>query len=210
MHLPRRLVRRVGGLPLRRRRADRAALDLFTDRARDAMGFAQDEARRLGHNYLGTEHLLLGLVRKRDGVAGKVLRRMGVRLPAVRSAVESVIGRGAATAAGEMRMTPRAKKVLDLAVKESGRLRHNYVGTEHLLLGIVREGEGVAAGILGRLGVTHEKVRAEVLRMIGPGPDGGQRDGSPRLGRAWRGLARHDAARHKEAAGGWLRRPPSC
>ena len=209
MHLPRRLVRRVGGVPLRRRRADRAAFDLFTDRARDAMGFAQDEARRLGHNFLGTEHLLLGLVRKRDGVAGKVLRRMGVRLPAVRSAVESVIGRGAAAAAGELRMTPRAKKVLELAVKEAGRLRHNYVGTEHLLLGIVREGEGVAAGILGRLGITHEKVRAEVLRMIGSGPDGGQRDGSLRLGRAWRGLARHDAARH-EAAGGWLRRPPSC
>ncbi len=166
--------------------ADRS-FDKFTERARRVLQLAQEEAQRFNHNYIGTEHLLLGLVREGDGVAAKVLGNLGVELTKVRSAVEFIIGRGdRPTSADNIGLTPRAKKVIELAVDEARRLNHHYIGTEHLLLGLVREGEGIAAGVLESLGVSLEKVRAEVNRILsqstpqgGPGYHGGQsRSGS--------------------------------
>ena len=140
--------------------------DKFTERARKVLTLAQEEAQRFNHNYIGTEHLLLGLVREGDGVAARVLGNMGVQLPKVRSAVEFIIGRGEAVVMGEIGLTPRAKKVIELAVDEARRLNHHYIGTEHLLLGLVREGEGIAAGVLESLGVNLEKVRAQVMQVV--------------------------------------------
>src|SRR5215204_4789093 len=140
--------------------------DKFTERARKVLTLAQEEAQRFNHNYIGTEHLLLGLVREGDGVAARVLTNMGVQLPKVRSAVEFIIGRGEGAVIGEIGLTPRAKKVIELAVDEARRLDHSYIGTEHLLLGLVREGEGIAAGVLESLGVNLEKVRGETTRIL--------------------------------------------
>jgi len=140
--------------------------DKFTDRARRVLTLAQEEAQRFNHNYIGTEHLLLGLVREGEGVAAKVLGNMGVQLPRVRSAVEFIIGRGDSMVMGEIGLTPRAKKVIELSVDEARRLNHHYIGTEHLLLGLVREGEGIAAGVLESLGVNLEKVRAQVMQVV--------------------------------------------
>jgi ATP-dependent Clp protease ATP-binding subunit ClpC len=140
--------------------------DKFTERARRVLTLAQEEAHRFNHNYIGTEHLLLGLVREGDGVAAKVLANLGVELNKVRSAVEFIIGRGDRTVLGEIGLTPRAKKVIELAVDEARRLNHHYIGTEHLLLGLVREGEGIAAGVLESLGVNLERVRAETTRIL--------------------------------------------
>jgi ATP-dependent Clp protease ATP-binding subunit ClpC len=144
--------------------ADR--FDKFTERARRVLTLAQEEAQRFNHNYIGTEHLLLGLVREGDGVAAKVLANLGVELNKVRSAVEFIIGRGDRAVMGEIGLTPRAKKVIELAVDEARRLNHHYIGTEHLLLGLVREGEGIAAGVLESLGVNLERVRAETTRIL--------------------------------------------
>src|SRR3712207_3269706 len=144
--------------------ADR--FDKFTERARKVLTLAQEEAQRFNHNYIGTEHLLLGLVREGDGVAAKVLANLGVELNKVRSAVEFIIGRGDRMVLGEIGLTPRAKKVIELAVDEARRLNHHYIGTEHLLLGLVREGEGIAAGVLESLGVNLERVRAETTRIL--------------------------------------------
>ena len=144
--------------------ADR--FDKFTERARRVLTLAQEEAQRFNHNYIGTEHLLLGLVREGDGVAAKVLANRGVELNKVRSAVEFIIGRGDRTVLGEIGLTPRAKKVIELAVDEARRLNHHYIGTEHLLLGLVREGEGIAAGVLESLGINLERVRAETTRIL--------------------------------------------
>jgi len=138
----------------------------FTERARKVLTLAQEEAQRFNHNYIGTEHILLGLVREGEGVAAKVLANLGVELTKVRSAVEFIIGRGERTVRGEIGLTPRAKRVIELAVDEARRLNHNYIGTEHLLLGLLREGEGVAAGVLESLGVSLEKVRAETVRIL--------------------------------------------
>jgi ATP-dependent Clp protease ATP-binding subunit ClpC len=144
--------------------ADR--FDKFTERARRVLTLAQEEAQRFNHNYIGTEHLLLGLVREGDGVAAKVLANLGVELNKVRSAVEFIIGRGDRAVIGEIGLTPRAKKVIELAVDEARRLNHHYIGTEHVLLGLVREGEGIAAGVLESLGVNLERVRAETTRIL--------------------------------------------
>src|SRR5688572_20441087 len=144
--------------------ADR--FDKFTERARRVLTLAQEEALRFNHNYIGTEHLLLGLVREGEGVAAKVLANLGVELNKVRSAVEFIIGRGDRAVLGEIGLTPRAKKVIELAVDEARRLNHHYIGTEHLLLGLVREGEGIAAGVLESLGVNLERVRAETTRIL--------------------------------------------
>ncbi len=144
--------------------------DKFTERARKVLTLAQEEAQRFNHNYIGTEHLLLGLVREGDGVAARVLSNMGVQLPKVRSAVEFIIGRGETMVMGEIGLTPRAKKVIELAVDEARRLNHHYIGTEHLLLGLVREGEGIAAGVLESLGVNLEKVRAQVMQVVSQSP----------------------------------------
>ena len=140
--------------------------DKFTERARKVLTLAQEEAQRFNHNYIGTEHLLLGLVREGDGVAARVLSNMGVQLPKVRSAVVFIIGRGDQAPTGDIGLTPRAKKVIELAVDEARRLNHHYIGTEHLLLGLVREGEGIAAGVLESLGVNLEKVRAQVMQVV--------------------------------------------
>jgi len=144
--------------------ADR--FEKFTERARRVLTLAQEEALRFNHNYIGTEHILLGLVREGEGVAAKVLANLGVDLNKVRSAVEFIIGRGDKAVTGEIGLTPRARKVIELAVDEARRLGHHYIGTEHLLLGLVREGEGIAAGVLESLGVSLEKVRAEVFRVL--------------------------------------------
>ena len=138
----------------------------FTERARKVLTLSQEEAQRFNHNYIGTEHILLGLVREGDGVAAKVLVNLGLELARVRQTVESSMGKGDRTVSGEVGLTPRAKRVIELAVDEARRLHHNYIGTEHLLLGLLREGEGTAASALEGLGVTLEKVRAEVVRLL--------------------------------------------
>jgi len=158
--------------------ADR--FDKFTERARRVLTLAQEEAQRFNHNYIGTEHLLLGLVREGDGVAAKVLANLGVELNKVRSAVEFIIGRGDRAVMGEIGLTPRAKKVIELAVDEARRLNHHYIGTEHLLLGLVREGEGIAAGVLESLGVNLERVRAETTRILSQSMPQSSHAGSPR------------------------------
>src|SRR5438876_5029756 len=144
--------------------ADR--FDKFTERARRVLTLAQEKALRFNHNYIGTEHLLLGLVREGEGVAAKVLANLGVELNKVRSAVEFIIGRGDRIVLGEIGLTPRAKKVIELAVDEARRLNHHYIGTEHLLLGLVREGEGIAAGVLESLGINLEKVRTQTIQVL--------------------------------------------
>jgi len=151
----------------------------FSERARRVLSLAQEEAQRFNHNYIGTEHVLLGVVRETDGTAAKVLAGLGVELNKVRSAVEFIIGRGERSVGGEIGLTPRAKKVIELAVDEARRLSHNYIGTEHLLIGLMREGDGVAAGVLESLGVTLDKVRAETSRVLAQDegqPQGGQRN----------------------------------
>ncbi len=137
----------------------------FSERARRVLSLAQEEAQRFNHNYIGTEHILLGLVRETEGVAAKVLSNLNVELTKVRSAVEFIIGRGERPSSGEIGLTPRAKKVIELAVDEARRLNHHYIGTEHLLIGLMREGEGVAAGVLESLGVSLDKIRSETARI---------------------------------------------
>jgi ATP-dependent Clp protease ATP-binding subunit ClpC len=148
---------------------DRDRFDKFTERARKVLSLAQEEAQRFKHNYIGTEHLLLGLVREGEGVAAKVLQKLGVDLQTVRNAVEFIIGRGDRIVLGEIGLTPRAKKVIELAIDEARRMNHHYIGTEHLLLGLIREGEGVAAGVLESLGVKLDQARKETLAMLGGG-----------------------------------------
>jgi len=146
----------------------------FSERARRSLTYAQEEAQRFNHNYIGTEHILLGLVREGEGVAARVLTNLGVNLNKVRAAVEFIIGRGEKTTSGDVGLTPRAKKVIELAVDEARRLNHNYVGTEHLLLGLLREGEGVAGGVLESLGINLERARAEINRILNQGVTEGQ------------------------------------
>jgi len=138
----------------------------FSESARRVLSLAQEEAQRFNHNYIGTEHILLGIVRESEGVAAKVLSNLGVELGKIRSAVEFIIGRGERSASGEIGLTPRAKKVIELAVDEARRLNHHYISTEHLIIGLMREGEGVAAGVLDSFGVTLDKVRAETSRIL--------------------------------------------
>jgi len=138
----------------------------FTNRARIVMTLAQDEAQRLGHNYMGTEHLLLGLVREGEGVGALALIALGVSLDDARAAVLHIIGHGDRIVAGEIGLTPRAKKVIELAVDEARRMGHNYIGTEHLLLGLLREGEGIACGVLESLGVNLERARGVIIETL--------------------------------------------
>jgi len=140
--------------------------DKFSERARRVLTLAQEEAKRLNHNYIGTEHILLGLVREEEGVAAKVLVNMGTSLSKMRSAVEYVIGTGEKPSAGAAGLTSRAKRVIELAIDEARQLGHAYIGTEHLLLGLLREGEGVAAGVLDSFSITLERARTEVTRFI--------------------------------------------
>ena len=157
----------------------------FSERARRVLSLAQEEAQHFNHNYIGTEHILLGLVRETEGVAARVLSNLNVELVKVRSAVEFIIGRGERPTPGEIGLTPRAKKVIELAVDEARRLNHHYIGTEHLLIGLMREGEGVAAGVLESLGVSLEKVRDETSRII-QSQSSGQSGSAPSSSRASR------------------------
>jgi len=141
----------------------------FSERARRVLTMAQEEARLMNHSYIGTEHILLGLVREEEGVAAKVLVNLGVHLSKVRSAVEFISGRGERSPAAETGLTPRAKRVIELAIDEARQMGHNYIGTEHLLLGLLREGEGVAAGVLDSLGVTLDKARSETIHILSQG-----------------------------------------
>ena len=145
---------------------NRDRFDRFTQRARKVLQFAQEEAQRLQHNYIGTEHLLLGLVREGEGLAAKVLISLGVELESVRKAVEDIIGRGDHPVYGEVGLTPRAKKVVELAVDEARCLNHHYIGTEHLLLGLIREGEGIGAGVLENFGLNLQDVRAKTMQLL--------------------------------------------
>jgi ATP-dependent Clp protease ATP-binding subunit ClpA len=146
--------------------ANRNRFDKFSERARKVLALSQEEAQRFQHNYIGTEHLLLGLVRGSEGVAAQVLANLDVQLDKVRSAVEYTIERGERIILGEIGLTPRAKKVIELAVDEARMLDQHYIGTEHLLLGLVREGEGIAAGVLDSMGVTLSRVREETLKVL--------------------------------------------
>jgi len=138
----------------------------FTDRARRVVVLAQDEARRLDHNYIGTEHILLGLIREGEGVAAAALKSLGISLAPVRQQVEEIIGRGQETPQGHIPFTPRAKQVLELSLRESLQLGHDYIGTEHILLGLIREGDGVAAQVLVRLGADLNRVRQQVIQLL--------------------------------------------
>jgi ATP-dependent Clp protease ATP-binding subunit ClpA len=138
----------------------------FTDRARRVVVLAQDEARMLKHNYIGTEHILLGLLHEGKGVAAKALESLGISLDAVRQEVEEIIGQGQHTPSGHIPFTPRAKKVMELSLRESLQLGHKYIGTEHILLGLIREGDGVAARVLVKLGADLNRVRQQVVILL--------------------------------------------
>ncbi|MDP9453786.1 MAG: ATP-dependent Clp protease ATP-binding subunit [Actinomycetota bacterium] len=152
----------------------------FTDRARRVVVLAQEEARLLNHNYIGTEHILLGLIHEGEGVAAKALESLGISLEAVRSQVEEIIGQGGSSPSGHIPFTPRAKKVLELSLREALQLGHNYIGTEHILLGLIREGEGVAAQVLVKLGADLSRVRQQVIQLL----SGYSGAGSPEAGKA--------------------------
>ncbi|MFL6099638.1 MAG: Clp protease N-terminal domain-containing protein, partial [Actinomycetales bacterium] len=157
----------------------------FTDRARRVVVLAQEEARMLNHNYIGTEHILLGLIHEGEGVAAKALESLGISLDAVREQVQEIIGQGQNAPSGHIPFTPRAKKVLELSLREALQLGHNYIGTEHILLGLIREGEGVAAQVLVKLGADLNRVRQQVIQLLSgyqgkePATSGGPAEGSP-------------------------------
>ncbi|HKH24443.1 MAG TPA: ATP-dependent Clp protease ATP-binding subunit [Acidimicrobiales bacterium] len=154
----------------------------FTDRARRVVVLAQEEARLLNHNYIGTEHILLGLIHEGEGVAAKALESLGISLEAVRQQVEEIIGQGGSSPSGHIPFTPRAKKVLELSLREALQLGHNYIGTEHILLGLIREGEGVAAQVLVKLGADLSRVRQQVIQLLsgyqGSGAPGAEKAGA--------------------------------
>src|SRR6478735_3252315 len=157
----------------------------FTDRARRVVVLAQEEARMLNHNYIGTEHILLGLIHEGEGVAAKALESLGIALEGVRAQVEEIIGQGQQSPSGHIPFTPRAKKVLELSLREALQLGHNYIGTEHILLGLIREGEGVAAQVLVKLGADLNRVRQQVLQLLSgyqgketSSPEGGRSEGT--------------------------------
>jgi ATP-dependent Clp protease ATP-binding subunit ClpA len=148
-----------------------AVFERFSERARQVVVLAQDEARALGHDYIGTEHILLGLLREEEGIGARVLENLGITVEEVRAQVVRVVGPGDETPTGQIPFTPRAKKVLELSLREALSLGHNHIGTEHVLLGLVRENQGVAARILLDFGADAETIRNEVIRALsGPGP----------------------------------------
>src|SRR5699024_2231409 len=146
------------------RRSD--MFERFTDRARRVVVLAQEEAKMLNHNYIGTEHILLGLIHEGEGVAAKALESLDISLDAVREQVQDLISQGQQQPTGHIPFTPRAKKVLELSLREALQLGHNYIGTEHILLGLIREGEGVAAQVLVKLGADLNKVRQQVIQLL--------------------------------------------
>jgi ATP-dependent Clp protease ATP-binding subunit ClpC len=153
----------------------------FTDRARQVVVLAQEEARILNHNYIGTEHILLGLLHEGEGVAARALESLGLRLEAVRQQVEEIIGQGQQAPSGHIPFTPRAKKVLELSLREALQLGHDYIGTEHILLGLLSEGEGVAAQVLVRLGADLKRVRQQVIQLLHGGQGEAARAGARRV-----------------------------
>jgi ATP-dependent Clp protease ATP-binding subunit ClpC len=172
----------------------------FTERARVVVVLAQEEARMLNHDYIGTEHILLGLIHEGEGVAARALESLGISLDTVRTQVQEIIGEGKAAPPSHIPFTPRAKKVLELSLREALQLSHNYIGTEHILLGLVREGEGVAAQVLQKLGADLERVRQQVIQQLagyagGPEPApvsleaSGDPPNCPRCGTALAGSA---------------------
>jgi len=176
----------------------------FTDRARRVVVLAQEEARMLNHNYIGTEHILLGLVHEGDGVAARVLSSMDISLEAVRMRVEEIIGQGQAAPAGHIPFTPRAKKVLELSLREALQLGDDYIGTEHILLGLVREGEGVAFQVLTAMGADAERLRESVIEMVQGHPEMPAAEGTyADVG---------NAAVEESAAAEWAaaQEPPNC
>ena len=180
----------------------------FTERARQVVVLAQDEARALKHNYIGTEHILLGLLREEEGLAARVLESLDITVEEVRAQVARIVGQGDEVTTGQIPFTPRAKKVLELALREALSLGHNYIGTEHILLGLVRENEGVAARILLDFDADAEKIRNEIIRMLsGPGRRQGGTPG--RLGREGQELeaARPVRPQPDEAGAGGQARP---
>jgi ATP-dependent Clp protease ATP-binding subunit ClpA len=150
----------------------------FTDRARRAVVLAQEEARKLNHAYIGTEHLLLGLIHEGEGVAARALEALGIERAAVRREVEEIVGRGQHPPSGHIAFTSRAKKALELSLREANQLGHNYIGTEHILLGLLREGDGVAAQVLVKMGIDLNRVRQQVIELLhgytGERPSGGR------------------------------------
>ena len=186
----------------------------FTERARQVVVLAQDEARTLKHNYIGTEHILLGLLREEEGLAARVLDSLDITVEEVRAQVARIVGQGDEVTTGQIPFTPRAKKVLELALREALSLGHNYIGTEHILLGLVRENEGVAARILLDFDADAEKIRNEIIRMLsGPGRRQGagagarRREGRQELQAARPVRPQPDQAGHRGQAGPG-RRPP--
>ena len=171
----------------------------FTERARQVVVLAQEEARTLKHNYIGTEHILLGLLREEEGLAARVLESLDITVERVRAQVVRIVGSGEEVTSGQIPFTPRAKKVLELALREALSLGHNYIGTEHILLGLVRENEGVAARILLDFDADSEKIRNEVIRMLSgprrtpPGP-GAARPASPARARSPRSCSTSSGA----------------
>ncbi len=154
----------------RRRQGRRGMFQRFTGPAREAVRLAQDEARDLGHDYIGTEHLLLGLLREEGGVAANALEQLNLDQARLRARIDEIVGRGTGTPPGYVRFTPRAKKILELALREALSLRHDYIGTEHILLAILRDGEGVAAESLHEQGIDEQKVRGVVIAMLARPP----------------------------------------
>jgi ATP-dependent Clp protease ATP-binding subunit ClpC len=171
----------------------------FTDRARRVVVLAQEEARLLNHSYIGTEHILLGLIHEGEGVAAKALESLGISLEAVRNQVEEIIGQGGSSPSGHIPFTPRAKKVLELSLREALQLGHNYIGTEHILLGLIREGEGVAAQVLVKLGADLSRVRQQVIQLLSgyQGPATSGREQSGPAGAAVGGSSKEDPAGDK-------------
>ena len=153
-------------------------LDRFTQRARRVLAYAQEEAERLNHSYIGTEHLLLGLLREESGIAGKVLRDLNVQFERVTELVERITGPGRRTPFSQIDLTPRTKRVIELAVDEARRLGQHYIGTEHLLLGLIRQGDGVAIDILRQLGVNPEQIRRETMRAVQETPSSSEKAGA--------------------------------
>ena len=189
----------------------------FTDRARRVVVLAQEEARLLNHSYIGTEHILLGLIHEGEGVAAKALESLGISLEAVRSQVEEIIGQGGSSPSGHIPFTPRAKKVLELSLREALQLGHNYIGTEHILLGLIREGEGVAAQVLVKLGADLSRVRQQVIQLLSgyQGPAGqGERQRRRPAGANVGGSSKEDratraAARSSTSSAATSRRSPA-
>src|ERR1700742_2544851 len=172
--------RAAGRLKYELEREAVTVFERFTDRARRVLVLAQEEARLLNHSFIGTEHILLGLIHEGEGLAAKALESLGISLEAVREKVEETIGPAGSSTMGSPPFTPRAKKVLELSLREALQLGHNYIGTEHMLLGLVREGEGVAAQVLVSLGADLSRVRQQVIQLLSGyvGSEGGS--GAPK------------------------------